>query len=200
VVKELSQGDHLCLLDITPSYYEHLCSGHSRLSAIYLHYRDDATGRIFFAMRNELGPGPFLEMYDLKGCDDDRTLMAGGKAISPVRKRIWNVLMWGGTCCWTEDRVTYHRGKVNARRLKLHITEDQRAQVLSELKRDTDWLAKMNLMDYSLLVGIRKGPPGQGRETVETCGGGDRRGCRRAPAPCFRARPRRHAEQGGLAA
>ena len=90
MVKELSQGDHLCLLDITSSYYEHLSAGHSRLSAIYLHYRDDATGRVFFVMRNELGPGPFQEMYDLKGCDDDRTLMASGKAVNPVRKRIWN--------------------------------------------------------------------------------------------------------------
>ena len=106
-----------------------------------------------------------------------------------------NIIMWGGTCCWTEDRVTYHRGKVNARKLKLHMTEEQRAQVLSELKRDTDWLAKMNLMDYSLLVGIRKGPPGRSWETVErhawegggTSGADADVGC---PASCFRARLR----------
>eukprot|EP00913_Durusdinium_trenchii_P007906 g7417.t2 len=51
LVKELSKGDHRTLLQITKSYCEHMQSGPSLICPIFLHFRDKASKRVFFAMR-----------------------------------------------------------------------------------------------------------------------------------------------------
>lgn len=38
------------------------------------------------------------------------------------------------------------------------MTEDQREQIVVKIKRDTTWLEKEGLMDYSLLVAVKEGP------------------------------------------
>merc|ERR1719456_506771 len=55
IVKEMSKGDHLTMLSVTQSYVEHLHNGDSMICIVYMHYRDVETGRIFFAMKNEVG-------------------------------------------------------------------------------------------------------------------------------------------------
>merc|ERR1712039_403209 len=98
-------------------------------------------------------------VYDLKACADDKTLVKNNKKVQVVHKRIWNILMWGGTCCWTPERVTYYAGKQSARNLRLSLPADERQKVMQAIRRDTEWLQGHNLMDYSLLVAIRNGPP-----------------------------------------
>merc|ERR1712083_1281836 len=68
--------------------------------------------------------------------------------------------MGGGTCCWSQARMLYYDGKVAARKIKFAVTSQQRAEVLGALRRDTEFLAEHNLMDYSLLVGVKRGPRG----------------------------------------
>lgn len=164
VVKELSKDDDRVLFELANSYWDHLSTGVTRLVIIFLHFKDIKTGRKFFVMGNTLGSRSRMDgsslpsckrLYDLKGCDDDKTLMYNGRMIKAVRKRIWNVHMWGGQCCWTPDRTTYYEGKVAARKLKLSVTGAQRERILEELSRDTAWLSEQNLMDYSLLVGVK---------------------------------------------
>lgn len=154
IVKELSKGDHQTLLGITESFSEHLRTGKSLLSPIFLHFRDKATKRTFFAMRNCVGQGPFKALYDLKGCADDKTLEKDGVVIPAVHKRIWNVAMWS-SCCWSSARRRYHRGKVEARKAQLFVTSTQKDSVLEALRRDVSYLAGQRLMDYSLLVAIK---------------------------------------------
>lgn len=154
IVKELSKGDHQTLLRITESFSEHLRTGKSLLSPIFRHFRDKATKRTFFAMRNCVGQGPFKALYDLKGCADDKTLEKDGVVIPAVHKRIWNVAMWS-SCCWSSARRRYHRGKVEARKAQLFVTSTQKDSVLEALRRDVSYLAGQRLMDYSLLVAIR---------------------------------------------
>mmetsp|Transcript_92813 Transcript_92813/g.206409 ORF Transcript_92813/g.206409 Transcript_92813/m.206409 type:complete len:300 (+) Transcript_92813:148-1047(+) len=160
VVKELSEGDHSVLLDITRSYYKHLTTGETRLCYFLMHFQDVLTGRKFVVMRNEVGSGSVSYLYDLKGCADDKTLIANGRSVKAVHKRIWNICMWCGQCTWTPERVTYYEGKVAAKRVRFALTGKQREQVLSAIKRDTEWLAQENLMDYSLLVAVKRGSPG----------------------------------------
>jgi len=160
VIKELSPGDHAALLEISTSYLEHVRGGHSLLSEILLHFHDQSTKKNFFAMRHSYGDGPVQGLYDLKGCDDDKTIKANAKTLPVVRKRIWHFWMWGGTCCWSPERFTYHGGKVKARKLRLRVTRAQREQLLDAIRRDTQWLAKHNLMDYSLLIAEKRGPRG----------------------------------------
>jgi hypothetical protein len=158
IVKEMSKGDHATLLDITNSYGHHVREGETLLSPIYLHFRDVLSGRYFFAMRNAVGDGPFTKLYDLKGCADDKLLQRDGKSIRAVHKRIWKVSMWCGTSAWSDERQTYYKGKLEARDVKIEMTLEQKAKFVECLRRDTEWLAQHQLMDYSLLLAMKEGP------------------------------------------
>jgi len=155
IVKELSSGDHQQLLALAGSYAEHVRGGESLLTPIYLHFSDAQTGRSFFVMRNTVGAGPVMELYDLKGCADDKTLVRDGEPIKVVHKRIWNVGMWCGRSSWSDERVKYHNGKMAARDYTVLLRKGEREKVVARVERDVEWLAEHGLMDYSLLVAVK---------------------------------------------
>jgi len=156
IIKEVGKGDHEALLRVTASYFERVKDGSSLLCIMYLHYTDESE-KSYMVMKNILRHArPWQGLYDLKGCDDDKTLEKNGQKINVVHKRIWHMHMWCGSCTWTDDRMTYFQGKVAARALQILLTAGQRARITRRLKLDTDWLAEEGLMDYSLLVGIKR--------------------------------------------
>lgn len=157
IVKELSAGDHKVLLALARSYGAHVRSGETMICPIYLHFCEPSSGRFFFAMRNVVGSGPFVALYDLKACADDKTIEENGKPVKAVHKRIWNLGLWCGKCRWTEERARYFEGKQAAREVTIPLMEDQRTKVLQCIRRDTQWLASNQLMDYSLLVAVKEG-------------------------------------------
>lgn len=159
IVKEMSYGDHLALLAVSKGYVEHVRYGDTLLAAIYLHFEDLSTGRKFYVMRNVLGSGPFLAMYDLKGCNDDKTIELFGKKIEAARMLISNAgRICGYPYAGADSMCAYSAGKWAASRADLVVTEKQRKNVLHMIQRDTDWLKSMHLMDYSLIVGVKTGP------------------------------------------
>mmetsp|Transcript_61741 Transcript_61741/g.133770 ORF Transcript_61741/g.133770 Transcript_61741/m.133770 type:complete len:368 (-) Transcript_61741:111-1214(-) len=158
IVKELSKGDHKTLLQISRSYAHHVRGGNTLICPIYMHFRDVATGRHFFVMRNSVGKGPFLKLYDLKGCADDKTIELDGQHMKACHKRIWNVGMWCGQGSWSPERKVYFKGKQDARSVKIDVYDEQRSKVLAAIKRDTAWLASHSLMDYSMLIAIKTAP------------------------------------------
>jgi hypothetical protein len=167
VVKELSYDDHHSLLRITRSYFDHVRNGDTLLSAIFLHFEDVLTGRRFYAMRNVVGSGPFLAMYDLKGCNDDKTLEIFGSKIKSVSMLMSNAGRWCGyfgSQYWYAYR-DFTAGKWAASKADLVVTEDQRQDVMRRIRRDTEWLVSHHLMDYSLLVGVKTGPSNFASET-----------------------------------
>jgi len=158
IVKEISAGDHHALLAHVEAYVERMVAGSSLLCPIYLHFRDPSSEKLFIAMRNLLPQaGPWTAKYDLKGCADDKTLERDGRKIHAVHKRCWYVTMWC-SCNWTPERVIYKEGKVSAHTLKIDLPEAVRDEVLRDLRLDADWLSDQGLMDYSLLIGIRRFP------------------------------------------
>jgi hypothetical protein len=163
VVKELNSGDHHSLLKITESYFEHVRDGDTMLGAILMHFEDLATGRRFFVMRNVLGAGPFLAKYDLKGCNDDKTLELFGKKLTDASMLISNAGRWcgyfGSEYCY-DAFSEFSAGKKAASRMDLVVTEAQREVILRRLQKDTEWLTSHQLMDYSLIVGVKTGAPG----------------------------------------
>lgn len=161
IIKELSPGDHKSLLELAPAYGRHVNRGITTLlSPIYLHFRDEESGKFYFAMKNTIGKGPFKVCYDLKGCADDKLMEKSGERVKAVHKRIWNVGMWCGQRNWTEERKRYYAGKLEARSVQIGLLQEQRQNLLDALKRDTDFLAGHKLMDYSFLVAIKESPPG----------------------------------------
>jgi len=160
VVKELSGADHKSLLAITQSYGSHIRSGETLLCPIYLHFKDTLSGRFFMVCRNCVGAGHNIAIYDLKACSDDKMIEKDGEKIPAVHKRIWNISMWCGKGLWTRERSVYYEAKQGAATVELPVTAEQRELLLRSIRRDTEWLSKRNLMDYSLLVAIREEPVG----------------------------------------
>jgi len=114
-------------------------------------------------MRNVTGSGPFLAMYDLKGCNDDKTLELFGSKIKAANMLISNAGRWCGYFApqhWYDACAEVNAAKSAAARVDLVVTENQRQEVMRRMRRDTDWLAQNRLMDYSLIVGVKTGPPG----------------------------------------
>jgi len=134
IVKELCADDHDSLLEISHSYFEHIHDGDTLLCTILLHFEHLASGRYFFVMRNVTGSGPFLAKYDLKGCDDDKTLEVSGRKITPA------------------DTLKPNAGP---RSWNFMLTEGQREEVLNRMRRDAEWLTSHQLMDYSLIVAVK---------------------------------------------
>jgi len=157
IVKELSAGDHQTLLALTRSLVERMHGAQTLLCTIYMHYTDAREEHTLIVMRNILQhPGPYVGLYDLKGCDDDKTIEARGEKVKAVRKRFWNLEMHLGQWTWSKERLSYYMGKLRARHLELAITAKQRAEFMNLLRFDTNWLASKQLMDYSLLVGVKR--------------------------------------------
>lgn len=157
IIKGLNKGDHQSLLCITASYVQRIWDGKTLLCTFYMHYTETLGGAHYVVMRNILiHRGPYVGLYDLKGCADDKTLEAQGRKVKTVHKRFWHLHMWCGECAWSDDRVLYHRGKVTARGLAINLTDEQRVGIVERLRLDTEWLAANSLMDYSLLVGMRR--------------------------------------------
>mmetsp|Transcript_3067 Transcript_3067/g.3498 ORF Transcript_3067/g.3498 Transcript_3067/m.3498 type:complete len:238 (+) Transcript_3067:489-1202(+) len=119
---------------------------------------DHESGKYYFAMKNTLGRGPFKACYDLKGCADDKLMEKSGERIKAVHKRIWNVGMWCGQMNWTDERKRYYAGKVEARSVQVGLLPEHRRILLDALKRDIDFLAGHQLMDYSFLLAIKENP------------------------------------------
>merc|ERR1712046_127560 len=123
----------------------------------------------FIAMRNLMpDKGPWIARYDLKGCADDKTLEKHGKRIHAVHKRVWYAHMWC-SCNWTHQRWVYYEGKVEARNFHMvNMPKEVRDEIVESIGRDCDWLKERGLMDYSLLLGIRKIPNRTGEHSMVT--------------------------------
>eukprot|EP00405_Crypthecodinium_cohnii_P019824 CAMPEP_0206465152 /NCGR_PEP_ID=MMETSP0324_2-20121206/27657_1 /ASSEMBLY_ACC=CAM_ASM_000836 /TAXON_ID=2866 /ORGANISM="Crypthecodinium cohnii, Strain Seligo" /LENGTH=486 /DNA_ID=CAMNT_0053937951 /DNA_START=137 /DNA_END=1597 /DNA_ORIENTATION=+ len=169
VIKAMSGPDHTSMLGCTPAYMRRHQEG-SVLVPIYLHFRfipdsngnhqDPAMGwQSYIAMRNIMPSHPdhiWRKRYDLKGCDDDKTLESEGKRIRAVHKRWWH--WWYCQCCWSEERWLYWNGKQHARGLSMALPKALRDKFLKYLEGDVKWLMESGLMDYSLLLGVKRFP------------------------------------------
>lgn len=158
ICKELNKGDHASLLLVTDSYLDHVMAAEgSLLTTFYMHYLDIGTGRKFVVMKNLLPyHGPYVGRWDLKGCADDKALELDGKKVPSIHKRIFHPHMWCGKCAWSDARKIYYQGKKDAYKMKVSVTAGQHEIITKRIRRDTEWLAANQLMDYSLIVGLRK--------------------------------------------
>ena len=158
---------------ITPEDHGGLCDQHlldphgSLLARFFLHF--SRKGKDFLVMNNWMPPPRRYDAvdsmeelgfdlktnynrFDLKGCADDKTLVALGEPVHAVHKRIFNVGMWCGDALWTPERKRYLEGKKHAREVKFHVSKQTHDEISKQTKRDVAFLQKWGLMDYSLVV------------------------------------------------
>mmetsp|Transcript_33352 Transcript_33352/g.55169 ORF Transcript_33352/g.55169 Transcript_33352/m.55169 type:complete len:375 (+) Transcript_33352:61-1185(+) len=114
----------------------------------------------------ELAAKQTYTVYDLKGSADDKVLVIAGQKIPAVHLRWHNCALRVAECLHENERaeqiapgrVRYFRGKLHAREVSFSCTAQQHSSLLSAMTRDVAFLREHGLMDYSLLLSIRKLP------------------------------------------
>ncbi|TXT05055.1 hypothetical protein VHUM_03875 [Vanrija humicola] len=139
IIKTIPHHEHAFLRSILKDYHEHVRTNpHTLLSRFYgLHRVKMPRGRkIHFVIMNNLFPPhkDIHETYDLKGSAWGRETSAEKLAANPK-----TVL---------KDKNWVNRGRT------LELGPEKRALFTEQLRRDMEFLRKINVMDYSLLVGI----------------------------------------------
>ncbi|KAF9015748.1 hypothetical protein BDQ17DRAFT_1230304 [Cyathus striatus] len=139
IIKTIRHSEHKFLLKILKEYYAHVKDNpHTLLSRFYgLHRVKLPHGRkIHFVIMNNLFPPhrDIHETFDLKGSTVGREYPEEKAAKNP--RAVLKDLNW------------INRGKT------LELGPEKRALLTEQLRRDSALLKKIDVMDYSLLVGI----------------------------------------------
>ncbi|GLB36638.1 putative SAICAR synthase-like protein [Lyophyllum shimeji] len=139
IIKTIHHTEHAFLLRILPLYYAHVrANPHTLLSRFYgLHRVKLPRGRkIHFVIMNNIFPPhrDIHETYDLKGSTVGREYPEEKARENP--RAVLKDLNW------------INRGRT------LELGPEKRALLTEQLRRDSEFLKNVNVMDYSLLVGI----------------------------------------------
>ncbi|AMD21661.1 HFL195Cp [Eremothecium sinecaudum] len=148
IIKTIHHSEHKHLRRVLQDYYHHVKSNPDTLVCQFygLHrvkmpisFKNKVKNRrIYFIVMNNLFP-PHLEMhttFDLKGSTLGRYTKApntGDGEPRPVLKDL----------NWLEQRMTIQFGPAKGQKF------------LTQLKKDVEFLSRLNIMDYSLLLGIQ---------------------------------------------
>ena len=162
IVKELG-SDHDALLAITKEYVEHICGGTSLLVRFAMHFKRLSDEKNYVLMNSWLpkpeGPSSkckedqFYQIYDLKGCADDKMMHTNFNRLDQIHARCWDCKT---SCFPNAERKLYKTGKVYARTCNFHLHHIERERVMTKINRDATFLKRIGLMDYSLIVGIKQ--------------------------------------------
>jgi 1-phosphatidylinositol-4-phosphate 5-kinase len=139
IIKTIHHGEHKLLRKILPDYYQHIEQNPNTLiSQFYgLHRVKMAYGRkIHFVVMNNLFPPhrDIHQMFDLKGSTVGRDLREEDLVNNP--------------------RATMKDLNWLRRQRHIELGPMKRGVFLAQLKRDVTLLQRLNIMDYSLLIGI----------------------------------------------
>ncbi|KAG1738632.1 uncharacterized protein EDB91DRAFT_1249164 [Suillus paluster] len=145
IIKTIRHAEHKFLLRVLRRYWEHVkANPHTLLSRFYgLHRVKLPRGRkIHFVIMNNLFPPhkDIHESYDLKGSTVGRLLHPAKLEQNP--RAVQKDLNW-----------------IDSNRV-LELGPEKRALLMEQLRRDSEMLRDLGVMDYSLLVGLHWGTRG----------------------------------------
>ncbi len=111
-------------------------------------------------------------LYDLKGSADDKVLVEDGTKVPEAHKRFWNIdlILCEATGCNKGVpfvRKQYLKGKRQAYEMPIYVTNEQKSYILKQLQQDLALFTRFGLMDYSMIVGIYRPPPGYSQQVLE---------------------------------
>ena len=165
IVKELTGGDSKSLRRHAEGIVKH-CSNkegpESLMSRILAHFIGPkkveymAMGVVIPDVKSR----NWNEIYDLKGNRDDKILIRSGSKLEAVHMRCWNIptFCFLSICgCLSDTRKEYYQGKVNSYKGDFfHMTDAVAKEVLERLHYDASFLSNAGLMDYSIILGVRR--------------------------------------------
>lgn len=161
LVKEVNGTDHKQMRSLIKAFCEHVLAPEGTLMCLMLaHVKRPGKGN-YLVMTNclpklELDPvAHTMDLFDLKGCDDDKIMIQKGVDVPAVHKRFSKPVMWLGKLAWNDARHTYYNGKKHAKRCEFIVSPAAHAWLTQRIDRDCDFLKANNLMDYSLVLSER---------------------------------------------
>lgn len=144
IVKTMTEKELVKMIEILPSYIRHMEENPKSLIAkiygVFTFRREfDPHAQHFFVMRNATGvPPSFIpRRYDTKGSTIDREVLVNRHFIEKQFINETRTLK-------DLDFLKYEK--------KLNVAEDLREQLIANLEKDADFLRRLNLMDYSLVI------------------------------------------------
>jgi 1-phosphatidylinositol-4-phosphate 5-kinase len=148
LIKTMDREEHRTLLRILQPYTEYLLSAEGRHSLVMrvlgcYSIRMYGVKKYFFVFQNlfdpSVAPSPMHEVYDLKGSWVDRHV-GPPRTASEKRKRARGLHTRKDTD-WPASRY-------------LRLSDEKKATLLRQVQRDARFLCRLNIMDYSVLLGI----------------------------------------------
>eukprot|EP00040_Diaphanoeca_grandis_P029742 m.174825 g.174825 ORF g.174825 m.174825 type:complete len:375 (+) comp31786_c1_seq1:57-1181(+) len=159
-VKEVKKCDHDSLLNVAESLVQQVLNGSSVVCRIVMHFHVKNHTKDYMVMNSWVPSTGNLDLWrlmDLKGTADDKTMIKDANPIEEVHKRFWKVHM-NFSCCRTQDRNVYYKGKKDAFNFDFHVTKQQQSEILQAIRSDAEYFQKQGLMDYSLIAAVYKVP------------------------------------------
>mmetsp|Transcript_11734 Transcript_11734/g.28438 ORF Transcript_11734/g.28438 Transcript_11734/m.28438 type:complete len:388 (+) Transcript_11734:130-1293(+) len=161
-VKQLSKDDKASLMQYGAQYCRHVlnAASPSLLTRFFYHFTRHKDGLDYVVMNNCMPPMRAVdELWDLKGCCDDKVVREGGVSVPQVHKR-WYMLHWlvaeaVGDCVGILPlgRKRYKAGKTRARTQQFKLEHEDWSEVMRAVKLDVEFLRSSGLCDYSLIIG-----------------------------------------------
>lgn len=136
-VKTMVSEEVAVMHDIMPMYHQYIVESHNKtlLPQYLAMYRTtvDSKEYYYLVLRNIFSPLKKIhKKYDLKGSRIDRAAKASEK----------------------ESEKTLKDNDFMRDNMKIYIGSEAKTKILDMIKQDVDFLTSINVMDYSLLVGI----------------------------------------------
>ena len=169
VVKNVQGGDVDSLNSLADRLSDHILSAPkgapSFISTVYAHFVHSKDRRHYMVTKSvlpDVKSPTWDEIYDLKGCRDDKLLVSGGERVTEIHMRCWKVPYF--CCLWAcgatpQKRKSYYAGKVRAYGAEFfHLKKKDADDMIRRLERDVAFLDASAVMDYSLILGVRRCP------------------------------------------
>ena len=166
LVKQVSKDDQASLELHAEAYTAHVTAERGKgslLARIFFYFRR-TDGSHYMVMNSWMPNDPVDDLYDLKGCMDDKVVRSNGASLAQVHKR-WYMVHWlvaeaSFGCCLPTARTEYYDGKKRARGAVFGLERHQHDAVQHAIGEDVTFLKSKELMDYSLILGVLSKPVG----------------------------------------
>uniref|UniRef100_A0AAQ5X0K1 Phosphatidylinositol 5-phosphate 4-kinase type-2 gamma n=1 Tax=Amphiprion ocellaris TaxID=80972 RepID=A0AAQ5X0K1_AMPOC len=160
VVKEISSEEVEEMHNILSAYHQHIvtCHGSTLLPQFLAMYRVtvESEDTYLLVMRNMFSHRLHVHRkYDLKGSLVSREASFKEKLISSLYFQV-------------KDLPTYKDVDFRNNMQKVYVSDEEKEKIMDKLNRDIEFLVRMRIMDYSLLLGIHDVERAEREEEEET--------------------------------
>ncbi|KAI5093238.1 phosphatidylinositol 5-phosphate 4-kinase type-2 gamma-like isoform X1, partial [Silurus meridionalis] len=171
IIKQISSEDVEDMHNILPEYHQHIVKSHgiTLLPQFLGMYRITVNNEdtYFLIMRNMFSHRLTIHTkYTLKVTRENRIHLHTScfQRYSSCTGRAW---MWNQTVISYYDLPTLKDLDFRNNMQQIYISDEKKEKLMEKLSRDVDFLVRLKLMDYSLLLGIHNMDRGEHEEEEE---------------------------------